>query len=511
MLCHVAHGVATVIAETRELQVRDRRHSFDLLGVFLFTALGFLVMGYHPGLEDDGVYLTGIKAQLSPALYPHNAQFFRLQLEATQFDTWMAYFVRWTHMPLPWAELFWQAVSLFLIVWALKKVANELFATERARWGGVALAASMFTLPVAGTALYLVDQHLHPRGLATAMILLAVWRVLRRRWWQAVPLLVIALLMHPLMAAMGVSFCVFLALASLDVLRADLTPWRQATSALVPLGWIFGPTNTGWKEALDSKTYYSLYKWNWYEWLGALAPLLFFWFLWRMAERRGEFRLARFALAVLLYGIFHQLLAMAMLSSPSLVRLTPFQPMRYLHLVYFFFVLIAGCLLGKFVLQQSAWRWAAFLLIANGCMFTWQRAEFAASQHLELPGRRPANEWLQAFGWIRENTPEDALFALDPQYMEAPREDYHSFRALGERSQLADAVKDAAVVTQVPELGPAWAKQVQAQSGWNAFRLADFEQLKAHFGVDWALVSYPAPAGLACRWHNRLLAVCQIP
>jgi len=25
------------------------------------------------------------------------------------------------------------------------------------------------------------------------------------------------------------------------------------------------------------------------------------------------------------------------------------------------------------------------------------------------------------------------------------------------------------------------------------------------------LVSYPQPAGLACRWHNAALAVCQVP
>ena len=33
-------------------------------------------------------------------------------------------------------------------------------------------------------------------------------------------------------------------------------------------------------------------------------------------------------------------------------------------------------------------------------------------------------------------------------------------------ASLADAVKDAAVVTQVPELGPVWLRQVQAQEGW---------------------------------------------
>jgi len=49
---------------------------------------------------------------------------------------------------------------------------------------GVALVAAMFTLPVAGTALFLFDQHLHARNVATALILLAVSRILAERRWQ---------------------------------------------------------------------------------------------------------------------------------------------------------------------------------------------------------------------------------------------------------------------------------------------------------------------------------------
>jgi hypothetical protein len=496
------------IADSRS---ERRRFSFDFLGVLFFTALGFVVMGYHPGLEDDGIYLTAVKADLNPALFPYNANFFRLQLEATKFDGWMAHFVRWTGMPVAWAELFWQLSSLFLILWAVKQIADRLFSEETASWAGVALVAAMFTLPVSGTALYMVDQHLHPRNLATALILLAISRILSEKGWQAVPLLLVAFLLHPLMAAMGISFCFFLVLAMQDSVQMRVRALRNSAAAFVPLGWVFEPADPAWRKALDTRTYYYLYKWTWYEWLGALAPLFFFWLLWRAARKRGEITLARFAAAVFAYGVFQQALAMAMLWSPSLVRLTPLQPMRYLHLLYFLFVLTGGCLLGKYVMQRSTWRWAVFLIVANSCMFAWQCAEFSGSQHLELPGRQPDNSWLQAFAWIRANTPENAYFALDPHYMQLPGEDYHSFRALAERSQLADAVKDTAVVTMVPELGAAWERQVEAQQGWRNYKAADFERLKATFGVDWVLVVYPQAGGLSCQWHNQQLAVCQIP
>ena len=216
MLCDVANCVAPVLEEVGSS--RRARHAipFDFLGALLFAALGFLVMGYHPGLEDDALYLSAIKADVNPALFPHNAEFFRLQLEATLFDTWMAQFIRWTHLPVAWAELLVQWVALFLILWAVKKIANRLFEEARARWGGVALISAMFTLPVTGTALYMVDQHLHPRSLATAMILLAVWRILDEKRWQAAALLLVAFLLHPLMAALGISFCFILAVVLMD-------------------------------------------------------------------------------------------------------------------------------------------------------------------------------------------------------------------------------------------------------------------------------------------------------
>jgi len=496
--------------------VLTRKFAINLSLILGFALLGFAVMGYHPGIEDDGHYLSAIKSDVNPALYPYDAQFFRIEFQATVFDKWVAGFVHFTGIPVPATALLWQFGSILLTVFACWSIARRLFSEQRAHWAGVALVAAMFTLPVAGTALYLVDQHLHARNVATALILVAVSRILAGRNWQSVPLLLLALLIHPIMAAMGISFCCFLAIALSEPVhlwlhsRIEASPGAAAV-AFAPWDSLFEPQTPTWKKALATRTYFYLYKWTWYEWLGALAPLFLFWLLWRVAHKLGETVLARFALAVFAFGLFQQTVAMLMLALPSLIRLTPLQPMRYLQLVYFFLVLTAGCLLGKYLLKASVWRWAAFLLVFNGSMFAAQRIEFSGSQHIEWPGRAPSNPWIQAFEWIRNNTPTNAYFALDPRYLAAPGEDYHSFRALAERSQLADAIKDTAVVTQVPELGPEWDREIQAQQGWKNFQLADFERLKAEFGVNWALVSDPPPQGLACRWHNASLAVCQIP
>ncbi len=209
-------------------------------------------------------------------------------------------------MPVSGTELLFQFVSILLIILGCWSIARVLFDDERVQWAGVALTAAMMTLPVAGTALYLADQHLHPRNVATALVLLAVSRILVGKRWQAVPLLLLSFVLHPIMATLGISFCFFLSMAMLEPVHVWLRSLRDSLAAAVPLGWIFESPTPIWHRALQTRSYYFLYSWTWYEWLGALGPLFLFWLLWRVALKRGETMLARFALAILSYGVFQQ-------------------------------------------------------------------------------------------------------------------------------------------------------------------------------------------------------------
>lgn len=487
-----------------DVHLKNRPWLRDICALLLLTVLGVFIAGYHPGCEDDGVYLSAIKHDLAPALYPHDADFFVLQLQATVFDKAVAGLVRLTHVPVGIVILALHVLTIFFLLWGCLRIARACFPEPCAHWSGVALVAVLLTLPVAGTALYLVDQNLHPRAMATATILAAIMAVFNRRWLLAGALLLLALALHPMMGLYGVSACLFLAW------KPAPAPAWSAAGALLPLSWVFQPASKAWFAAANTRAYYYLSRWEWYEWLGVFGPLALLWWFRRIAVRNRNPALARLTERLLLYGLFQLGVALALLLTPGLGRMMSFQPMRFLHLLYVLFVLLAGGLLGQKLLRARRLRWAAAFIPLAALMLFAQRQTYSASPHFEFPGMASSNPWLRAFDWIRLNTPVGSTFAVGPRYMQRPGEDYHSFRALAERSALADVTKDASVATQVPSLAPLWLAQVQAQSGWAHFGRQDFQRLHARFGVDWLLLERPGVFGLDCPYRNETLMVCRL-
>jgi hypothetical protein len=132
--------------------------------------------------------------------------------------------------------------------------------------------------------------------------------------------------------------------------------------------------------------------------------------------------------------------------------------------------------------------------------------------HVEWPGRVPANDWLQAFAWIRGNTPQNAIVALNPYHMELRGEDEHGFRASTQRSMLVDAVKDSGALTMFPDLPLAetWEAEMKAEAGWERFQTADFARLRRDWGVTWVVLDQPNLTLPDCPYANRTLRVCKL-
>lgn len=508
-----------VLSQKSSAVLRKGEHSLpNILMLMLLTALAFLLMGYHPGLEDDAFYLAAIKWRLHPALFPYDADFFRLQFQATIFDKLIAFSVRLTHLPVAWGVLVWQAAAIFFALHGCWRIARRCFAERQAQWAATALVGVLLSMPIGGIAINLADQYLHPRNLATALILAAVAAVIDRRLWLAGILLAVGFAVHAIMASFGISFCLFLLWQLRSQQRPNISP---ATALLIPFGWLFGPASEAWHQAASTRGFYFLGQWHWYEWLGVFAPLVILFVLERFLRPRavsnGSIVFVPFVRALLYYGLFQMVVGLVIMLPPSFERLRPFEPMRYLHLLYILFFLIVGGLLGEYLLRRHVYRWLLLFVPLSAGMLYAQLRMYPASAHLELPFDKQRNQWVQAFDWISKNTPVDALFAIDPHYETLDGEDQRGFRALAERSVLADYDKDGGMAARVPTIAPRWLREVTALNGWRNFGPADFRRLKKDFGVSWVVLSredadfHNTSSGVMnCPYENERARVCRL-
>jgi hypothetical protein len=257
--------------------------------------------------------------------------------------------------------------------------------------------------------------------------------------------------------------------------------------------------------------YFYIQRWAWYEILGAVAPIGLFWWFAKLARNREWNILEWVCRGFSMYGVIYLFISLVLDLPPRFEALARLQTLRSLHLLYIVLFLVIGGLLGEYVLRDKVWRWLLFFLPLSLGMFMAQRSIFPASAHMELPGVAPKNPWAQAFVWIQKNTPVDAVFAIDPEYMRIVGEDEIGFRCLAQRSRLADWVKDNGAVSMFPKLADEWWSQVQAQTPWKEFRAEDFSRLKKTYGANWVVVQQPGVAGLDCTFENSAVRVCRIP
>ena len=485
--------------------MRTSRFELKTLAILLLLTLGAVaVAGYHPGVEDAEIYLPGVLKVLNPQLFPYNQAFFASHAHMTLYPNLIAASVRLSHLPLDYAMLLWQLLAVFLLLLACWRIGRLCFTSQRAIWGGVAMVAALLTIPVAGTSLYIMDQYLNTRSLSTPMILLAIVNVVEHKWARGLMWIVLTGLIHPLMVVFGAAYIFFLVWAERKQTVAAL-----AAFALLPLG-LFPPVTEAYRRILETREYFFLLRWEWYEWLGIFAPLALFWWYRRIARQHGLRVLERMCSAVILFELLFLVAALAITIPPQLANLAELQPMRVLHLVYILLFVFSGGLLAQWVLVNKLVRWLALFVPLCFGMWYAQRQLFPATPHLELPWTGNPNRWVQTFDWIRDNTPTDAYFALNPQHMGLPGEDQHGFRALAGRSMLADALKDSGAASMFPQLAEEWQRQVRGEEGWNNFQLADFQRLHQQFGVDWVVLQHPV-AGMDCPYVNASLRVCRIP
>ena len=494
------------------------------------SLLTLCIQGYHPLAEDGGLYVAGIEWKLDPTLFPHYGEFVRAHLRFSLFAPAIAELVRLTHLSLMGVLLLVELLSLWLTFYAAWQLLRRLIPGDAAQLAGMALLGAWWTLPVAGTSLMLMDPYVTARSLTLPLSLLAMalalddWHETSQSLYVCCGCLWIAYLCHPLMATYGLALVIVLRLLQSRHPYTAIVLVSVATLLLAAVvQHLAAPETPAIRLAEISRDYWYLERWHWYELLGLLGPLVVIALTIRTLRRHfspAAVLLLRACLILSLLAITICLLfAREALPTHLLARL---QPLRVFVLVYAMLPLILGAGLMQAALDLQARSQilrrvvqtlpGLFVVSMALTMYTVQRDSFRASQHLELPwriGRNP-NPWVQAFLWTKNNTPRDALFALDAKYVNIDGEDAQTFRATSLRSALPDYSKDGGEASITPALAATWQAASAAQKDLSAMDDATRDATIAAFGTTWMLLHAEASTRHPCPYSNSVVKVCRL-
>jgi len=473
----------------------------------LCSVLVLLIHGYHPFAEDAAIYIVGVTKLADPSLFQHDTLFVLAGTHLSLFAHIGAAILRLTRIPLDYLLLLTHLASILLFLLACRTLARRIFTSPAAQSTATLLAAAFFTLPIAGTTLMLMDPYITARSFSTPLGLFALAAAIDRRYGLTATLLLLAALMHPLMALYAAAFILIFIL--LDLGRARLAPTLAALGVIacgaIHLAALRTPVSPAWRQAVLSRHYLFPSEWEWFEYLGLAAPLI----LYALAFRRlGTRTLAgKLCLTALILGTATTLAAILFVHPSHPGLLARLQLLRAFHIIYLVGILLLGGLISQI---RPRWIPIALLFAAALTMFVVARCTYPASGHIELPGLTPRNPWQQAFLWIRANTPSGAVFAANPDLVLLPGEDGQSFRLMTRRTLLAD-YKDEGLAVMLPNLAPQWAVEYNAQREMD--QLSDPKRLARlrPLGVTWILLSNTAVTSFPCPYRNAVAQVCRMP
>lgn len=490
------------------------------------TAVAFGVHGYHPYAEDGGVYLPGIKHLLNPALYPHWTGFVTAHLHYELFAPIAAALVRASGLSLMAVMLLLYLAGIWATLFAGWLVAARCTTSLPGRLGAISVLALALTVPVAGTSLMLMDPYVTARTIATPCALLALvsgldaMEALRSGTpisWRSIALccgsLALAALVHPLMAAYGFGSVLLLITCSLPLARArwiaTVALCAASFAAAACLNWLSPRMSSAYLRVAETRSYWFLSTWHWYELFGLIAPLILLPLLARISKLPASRDLAKMASTAGLTAIAVALCFAHASNAGSLVA--RLQPLRMFQIIYALLLLAVGIYLGERMLQRRFVRWAALFAALGPLLYFVQAETFPSSPHVELPGSPPANQWEKGFVWIRNHTPVDSTFAMDANYITAPGEDSQNFRAIAQRSAVPDFSKDGGIASIAPSLAAAWQQGEILQKGLDEDLNGARAAALRNAGVDWVVLTAHTPSSIPCAYANEAMKVCALP
>src|SRR5439155_5947964 len=245
----------------------------------------------------------------------------------TAFPWVMATSVRMTHLPVGVVMFAWHLLSIFLLLLACWRIARLCVRARAAAWCGISLVASLLTIPVAGTSLYLVDQYVTSRSLSTPGTLLAVAAAAEGSDLQAAGWLAVTMLVHPLMTVFAAAYLVILAALK----RCGVgSVW---TTASLPLD-LLQPATPAYRKVLETRPLHLITNWASYQWVGVFAPVALLTWFHGIARHRRLGPMAWLCRGLIVFQLMFCAIALVISVPSRFEQLSELQPMRSLHLLY---------------------------------------------------------------------------------------------------------------------------------------------------------------------------------
>src|SRR5439155_22124697 len=115
-------------------------------------------------------------------------------------------------------------------------------------------------------------------------------------------------------------------------------------------------SSKAYENVLATRPYFFILQWRWYEWLGALAPLVLFLLIARLSESRSQRKIGVLSRTLVIYGFSYLVAALALTIPTRFQTAARFQPLRSLHLLYVMLFVLGGGIHGECNSRRQLWR-----------------------------------------------------------------------------------------------------------------------------------------------------------
>ena len=318
--------------------------------------------GYRYGASDQAFYIPVVLQQLTPELYPHDAELIAAQDRLLMFDDWFAPLLQITGASLSSAFLVAYVVTLLLYYGAIVRMGRVFYTS----WWAVSALVVGLTMRhrIPDTAVNSFEGYFHPRLLAFGLGLWAVAVFLRGRTWLALGITGSALLVHP---TMGLWFAILTGTAALVADR----PARPQLLGVVAVGaglslWaLTGPLSDRlvvmdetWVALLSVKDYLFSAEWPALTWFGNLSMVAVIALIYRDRLSLGLVRPRETGLVVGCVALLLLFLLSVPLASAHIALVVQLQMNR----IFWLFDVLGSVYLGWFLVERPvrtgpSWTW----------------------------------------------------------------------------------------------------------------------------------------------------------